>query len=66
MKEGWILDQETRELLIERVSFESKSERGKEVICMDSYQSRIPGKERAKAKSPVVCLVTPRRAVCLY
>lgn len=36
MKEGCILDQEIRKYLIERVSFESKSERGKEVSWVDS------------------------------
>lgn len=65
MKEGCFLDLDTREYLIERVSFESKSEIGKEVSCVDSQESRIPGKERARAKSPGVCLITSRRAVCL-
>lgn len=50
--EGCILDQEIREYLIERVSFESRSEKGKRVNWVDSLENGIPGKERARAKDP--------------
>lgn len=47
-----ILDREIREYLIKRVSFESRSEKGKRVSWVDSLENKIHGKERERAKSP--------------